>query len=131
MYNKRAPALIDIMVEWKRTYGPDYPNFTLNILRFPSFQSAVVLPKRIKDDVAQQLTLKLKLFKEDLHEMEANQIARLIEYLKTVNTPHTGADTLDKLQRDFKNFYTQYDTRRGKSFEKTFSNELVTWYEQI
>ena len=125
------PALIDIMIEWKRTYGPDYPNFTLNILRFPSFQSAVVLPKRIKDDVAQQLSIKLKLFKDDLHEMEANQIARLIEYLKTIETPHTGADTLDKLQRDFKNFYTQYDTRRGKSFEKTFSNELVTWYEQI
>ena len=55
----------------------------------------------------------------------------LIEYLKTVETPHTGADTLDKLQSDFKKFYTQYDTRRGKSFEKTFSNELVTWYEQI
>tara|TARA_B100001057_G_C22825890_1_gene941403 strand:+ start:339 stop:1685 length:1347 start_codon:yes stop_codon:yes gene_type:complete len=125
------PALIDIMVEWKRTYGPDYPNFTLNILRFPSFQSAVVLPKRLKDDVALQLTLKLKLFKDDLHEMEANQIARLIEYLKTVDTPHEGADTLYKLQRDFKKFYTQYDQRRGKDFVKTFGNEMVAWYEQL
>ena len=125
------PALIDIMVEWKRTYGPDYPNFTLNILRFPSFQSAVVLPKRLKDDVALQLNLKLKLFKDDLHEMEANQIARLIEYLKTVDTPHEGADTLYKLQRDFKKFYTQYDKRRGKDFVKTFGNEMVAWYEQL
>ena len=63
--------------------------------------------------------------------MEANQISRLIEYLKPVDTPHTGADTLAKLQQDFKNFYKQYDTRRGKSFEKTFSNEIVTWYEQL
>ena len=56
---------------------------------------------------------------------------RLIEYLKEVESPHEGADNVDKLQSDFKNFYSQYDKRRGKDFANTFGNKMVTWYEQL
>ena len=44
---------------------------------------------------------------------------------------HVGADNVDKLQSDFKNFYSQYDKRRGKDFANTFGNKMVTWYEQL
>jgi len=31
---------------------------------------------------------------------------------------------------DFRQFYTQYDQRRGKDFEKTFPH-LAEWYNDI
>ena len=122
------PQFIDMLVNMKRKYGRDYPNFTLNILRFPSFQSAVVLPNDIKQKAIGLLNEKATLYKDELHEHEYNQMNRLINYLESVDSPHAGADTLERLQQDFKNFYSQYDKRRGKTFEKTFSPEMVEWY---
>ena len=46
-----------------------------------------------------------------------------------VNSPDFVADTL-ALSKDFKQFFTQYDHRRGKDFVNTFPN-LKTWYESI
>jgi hypothetical protein len=41
-----------------------------------------------------------------------------------------GAAELSVLQKDFKNFYQQYDQRRGKNFTETFP-ELTEWYNGI
>jgi organic radical activating enzyme len=125
------PELIDMIVAWKRSYGKDYPNFTLNILRFPSFQSPVVLPQDIKDIAIKKLKFQTDIYKDDLHDMEINQMNRLIHYLESVDSPHSGADTMDKLQHDFKNFYKQYDQRRQKNFDSTFSKEMVEWYGKL
>ena len=125
------PELINMMVAWKQEYGKDYPNFTLNILRFPSFQSPVVLPQHIKQAAVNKLRLQTEIFKQQLHDMEINQIKRLIHYLETVDSPHSGADTVEKLQSDFKKFYQQYDQRRNKNFQATFSQEMVEWYDGL
>ena len=125
------PELINMMVAWKEKYGKDYPNFTLNILRFPSFQSPVVLPKHIKQRAVNKLRFQTQIYKQQLHDMELNQMNRLIQYLESVDSPHAGADIAEKLQQDFKHFYQQYDQRRHKNFEKTFSNEMVEWYNGL
>tara|TARA_R100000027_G_C2242868_1_gene92526 strand:+ start:189 stop:1526 length:1338 start_codon:yes stop_codon:yes gene_type:complete len=125
------PELINMMVAWKQQYGQDYPNFTLNILRFPSFQSPVVLPLHIKQRAINKLKLQTQIYKQQLHDMELNQMNRLIHYLETVESPHAGADTVEKLQHDFKHFYQQYDQRRNKNFRNTFSEEMVEWYGQL
>jgi hypothetical protein len=64
------------------------------------------------------------------HAFEIDQLKRLIDYLDVVITPHTGAMEQSILQRDFKNFFQQYDQRRGKNFEQTFPN-LAEWYDKI
>ena len=89
------------------------------------------LPTSIKNECIKQLTKQTQDYYNDLHGMELNQMLRLIEYLKEVESPHEGADNVDKLQSDFKNFYSQYDKRRGKDFANTFGNKMVTWYEQL
>ena len=125
------PQLIDMMVAWKRRYGRDYPNFTLNILRFPSFQSPVVLPQKIKEIAINKLKFQTEIYADDLHDMEINQMHRLIQYLESVESPHAGADPIKKLQSDFKHFYAQYDIRRNKNFTKTFSKEMIGWYNEL
>jgi organic radical activating enzyme len=126
------PEFLDQCVAWKAQYGKDYPTFTLNILRFPSFQSPLVLP----DDIRTQYKNNLQHWFDNndtnplLHEMERNQVQRLIDYLDVVKTPHSGAAEQTMLQQDFKQFYTQYDQRRGKNFAVAFP-ALADWYNTI
>jgi hypothetical protein len=65
-----------------------------------------------------------------LHEFERNQLQRLIDYLDVVKTPHAGSAEQAVLQQDFKNFYQQYDLRRGKNFTETFPI-LADWYNAL
>ena len=124
------PEFLWSIIELKKKYGKDAINFSLNILRFPSFQSPLVLPLEVREECIRQL-LPLGDFSVDtLHEFEINQIGRLVSYLKEVSSPHSGAMTNSILQRDFKNFYEQYDQRRGKNFRATFP-QLIEWYDTL
>jgi len=105
-------------------------NYTLNILRFPSFQSPLVLPDDLRNKFKGDLEKFLSSNMKYLEEMEVNHTQRLIDYLDVVKTPHAGAAEREKLQKDFKMFYTQYDERRGKNFEKTFPI-IGEWYRGI
>ena len=126
----RLPQFLKSIVELKKQYGQDSINFTLNILRFPSFQSALVLPKEIRQASANRLNIFVNNYGTHLHEFERNHIERLIDYLERVESPHSDAFELPKLLNDFKQFYAQYDTRRDKNFTETFS-ELEEWYNTL
>jgi len=121
------PDLIFKILYARQELGKDFAVFSLNILRFPSFQSCLVLPQHVKDTCAGRLRGVLNW---DLHEFERGQVERLIEYLRTVQTPHSEAFEMTKLHNDFKNFYAQYDDRRNKDFGITFP-ELNQWYQQL
>ena len=123
---------LDMMLTLKQRYGRDQLNFTLNILRFPSFQSALVLPDYIRTGYRLQLEAWLFHNSENpcLHEHEVNHVQRLIDYLDVVKTPHSEAFEMPKLLNDFKQFYTQYDQRRNKVFARAFPN-LAEWYDSI
>jgi organic radical activating enzyme len=125
-------SLLDCMLNWKREYGRDAVSFTLNILRFPSFQSPLVLPDHLKTHYKNTLEtwLSNECDSEFLHEHEINHLQRLIDYLDVVKTPHSEAFEMPKLLNDFKQFYTQYDQRRGKDFGAAFP-ELKEWYDSI
>ena len=105
-------------------------NYTLNILRFPSFQSPLVLPDDLRNKFKGDLVKFLNNNEKYLEHMEVNQTQRLIDYLDVVKTPHAGAAEQSKLQKDFKAFYGQYDKREGKDFEKTFPI-IGEWYRGI
>jgi hypothetical protein len=129
------PEFLSQLMTWKNEFGKDFPSFTLNILRFPSFQSALVLPDEIR--IRHQLRLQQWLDKWEnnviLHEHERNHVQRLIDYLDVVKTPHSEAFDRSSLLNDFKQFYTQYDQRRNHgywNFAKTFPN-LQEWYDNI
>jgi len=126
------PEFLEKMIWFKnasKVYGPTI-NFTLNILRFPSFQSPLVLPDDLRNKFKGDLEKFLTSNSKWLEGMEINQTQRLIDYLDVVKTPHAGAATQEKLQRDFKTFYSQYDKRTGKDFEKTFPI-IGEWYRGI
>jgi organic radical activating enzyme len=126
------PDFLTKLLEFKSNFGKDSINFTLNILRFPSFQSALVLPDDIKSKYKGRLQRWLDIWQNHtgLHEHEIAHVKRLINYLDRVETPHSEAFELSKLRMDFKNFYHQYDQRRGKDFAVSFPS-LVEWYNTL
>jgi len=126
-------GLIDFL-EWclsikKKYKSKDGITFTLNILRFPNFQSCLILPYNLRNYFATNLKEWLKKHKnsEYLHEMEIEHIARLIDYL--INKENK-IDQINNLQKFFKNFYKQYDERRNKNFEKIFPI-IGEWYHGL
>jgi organic radical activating enzyme len=125
-------AHLDTMLELKQLYGRDAVNFTLNILRFPSFQSALVLPDHLR--TRYRLELEQWLFMNQrnplLHEHEINHTQRLIDYLDVVQTPHSDTFERPALLNDFVKFYQQYDQRRGKNFAAAFP-ALADWYNTL
>jgi len=126
------PQFLENLVQLKtasKLYGPSL-NFTLNILRFPSFQSPLVLPDDLRNLFKTNLEKFLLNNEKYLEHMEVNHTQRLIDYLDVVKTPHAGAATQEKLQKDFKTFYSQYDNRRGKNFVKTFPI-IGQWYNEL
>jgi organic radical activating enzyme len=126
------PEFIDFMVELKHQYGTDFPNFTLNILRFPSFQSPLVLNNDLRTHYGNQLANTLSKYKDSgiLQEHEHAHLQRLIDYLDVVKTPHSEAFDMPKLHNDFREFYRQYDQRRNKDLESTFPT-LKEWYSKL
>jgi len=120
------------LLELKQQYGRDRVNFTLNILRFPSFQSALVLPDQIRTDYRIRLEdfLSRNCNNPYLHEHEINHLQRLVDYLDVVKTPHSEAFDLPRLRNDFRRFYDQYDRRRNKDFVQTFP-KLKEWFNTL
>ena len=113
----------------QKANSSDAVTFTLNILRFPNFQSCLILPHELRQRFADELTNWLSQNRNShlLHAMEVEQVERLIEYLK--NESNQIKDR-DKVVKWFKNYFVQYDKRRGKNFEKTFPI-IGEWYRGI
>jgi pyruvate-formate lyase-activating enzyme len=126
------PEFLDFLVEMKQEFGRDFPNFTLNILRFPSFQSPLVLPDDVREHHKQRLAAWMVKHKgyNYLHQHEINHVLRLIDYLDVVKTPHRETFERPALHNDFRKFYEQYDQRRGKNFPETFPG-LANWYSTL
>jgi organic radical activating enzyme len=124
--------LLECIVKWKLEYGRDAISFTLNILRFPSFQSPLVLPDLLCTRYRDQLARFMVRHKgySYLHEHEWNHVQRLVDYLDVVKTPHSDAFDRPKLLNDFHQFYTQYDQRRSKDFRTAFP-QLKEWYDSL
>jgi len=126
------PSLLTSIGHLKQCYGKQRVSFTLNILRFPSFQSPLVLPDHLRNTFMLSLQEWLERHAQNplMHEHELNHLRRLIDYLDIVKTPHSDAFDMPKLLNDFKQFYTQYDQRRNKNFAETFPL-LAEWYNAL
>ena len=132
---------MDQMMEFKKIHNTVYPTMSLNILRFPSFQSCAMLPTEIRQKYKDQLQvwldnqiamdLRTSDGKQMLMSIEREQTQRLIDYLDVIKTPHKNVKDIEQNRRDFKQFYAQYDVRRGKNFRATFPPEFVAFYDSI
>jgi organic radical activating enzyme len=123
---------LDEMHELKKLPGMVRPIVSLNLLRFPSFQSALALPDHIKNHCREQISTWYDSIKNNSlwNEYERASIERLIDYLHVVDAPHRRTSNRITLWRDFKTFYAEYDKRRGLSIS-VFPKILTDWVDQL
>lgn len=123
-------TFLDWCLYYKQLYGRDSLTFTLNILRFPSFQSVTVLPEGMRWQAAKRIEEWISNMTDNslLHEMEIDHAKRLANYLRTVKQAHDGASPTDKLKMDLKNFLMQYDKRRNKDIKQACP-EITEWLD--
>lgn len=132
---------MDEILKFKIKHDTVYPTMSLNILRFPSFQSCAMLPMEIRQKYSDKLqnwlnqqiknNIKTSNGMPILTAIEREQTQRLIDYLDEIKTPHKNVKDPEQNRRDFKQFFHQYDIRRGKNFRETFPQEFVDWYDSI
>ena len=131
---------LDWCLDMKRKYGHNRPGISVNILRFPSFQSPLTLPDSLRKMYHDELKSWLETVRQKdekdangisiFQPWEQDQVSRLIEYLDVVKTPHRNTADRELLEHDFKVFYEQYDARRFKNFKETFPR-LADFYDNI
>ena len=124
---------MDEMLDLRETYGHRAPTMTLNILRFPSFQAAAILPEDIKTFYKEKLDnwYQSERPQEMMSDGEKESVRRLVDYLDIVKTPHKNTAETPKLYNDFKSFFAQYDIRREKDFVSTFPGPLADWFSSL
>ena len=132
---------MDEILAFKRKHNTHYPTMSLNILRFPSFQSCSMLPMEMRQKYSEKLQrwLNMQIHLDErttdgmpiLMSIEREQTQRLIDYLDVIKTPHKNVKDPEQNKRDFKQFYSQYDIRRAKNFRETFPQEFVDWFDSI
>jgi hypothetical protein len=125
---------MDEMLKLKIKYKTQSPVCSFNILRFPSFQSIVTLPKEIRleraDAIEHWINKNWDDEKNGFIGWEKDSMVRLVTYLRQVEEGHRHTSSRESRERDFKSFYTQYDVRRNKNFVEAFPT-LKEWFESI
>lgn len=136
--DKFHEAMFDLREEY---YGPEgyddstdqtFVDMSYNILRFPSFQSITTLPEDIRKERHEYLTAWYAEQKHRFFKHEQDGFERTLAYLEVIDEGHSVREysDIEVRQRDFISFFKQYDVRRNKSFEETFSEDwpdAVNW----
>lgn len=123
---------LQTIVNWKKKFNNRHAFFmSVNILRFPSFQSVNMLPIEIKEELANRIEKVMTENKEWINDLETNQFKRLLIYLRKVDTSYEDKDDFGKKRNDFINFIEQYAERRNKPLEEYMPVEFNNWYTNL
>ena len=124
---------LDDMIDLKREFSNKALfHMTLNILRFPSFQSVTLLPDYIKQERIEHFTNWLETFGSFLTDSEKSHVQRLIGYLEKIErAPEDSDSELDK-RGDFVKFFKSYTTRRNIDIVDVIDDDNFTkWWGEM
>jgi len=123
---------LEKIINWRKEFDDKEAFYmSVNILRFPSFQSVNVIAQTVKNNIADKLEETINENKEWMKEWEINHYERLVTYLRNVDTSYEDSDTMSNKHNDFKNFVLQYAKRRQKPIEEYCPQEFINWFSTI
>lgn len=108
----------------------NYYHMSVNILRYPSFQSVNILPLAIKTDLADRLVDSVERNKRHMSDLEINNYERCIDYLRLVDVSYEDTDSSEDKINDFVKFITQYSERKSMSLSM-MPDEFNDWFNQL
>ena len=126
-----VPFMEDIMSLREELSNNNICSLSLNILRFPSFQSINVISESQKITLANEFEEFAERRKNMLSESERNQILRVASYLRNVDKSYEDTDTSENKTNDFVNFINQYALRRSMKIEDHFPQPFIEWLNTL
>ena len=113
--------ILDLRAHYNKNASFNKVQFMTNFLRYPEFLSLTILDFASKQRFTEEIET-LIMGRPDLSDSEVDQLRRMVDYMN-------GSDSNEQqLRKDFASFITEYDTRRGTDFNKTFP-ELINFYQ--
>lgn len=106
-------------------------HMSVNILRFPSFQSVNNISIEHKEPICKKLEDVLENNQSFMTEFEKNQYQRLLVYLRKVDVAYEDSDTFENKISDLKSFMKQYTTRNNLNIEDYMPENFLTWWSQL
>lgn len=126
------PRFLDHVLDLKRRYEPHRMMVSVNVLRHPNYMALRVLPRERLGSYASKIInwVDVNNASSLLTDFEREHLSRFVGVLRDVLASDLDPDERARLEHDFRAFHSQYDARRGKSFEATFP-DLADWYRNI
>lgn len=121
---------LDLSIELSKQYPGRIQPFYSTLVRFPEFQSVSILPARLRQQLANQITTWLSKNGNHLTEQEQSYVSKTAVYLEQEPEQLVNIDQ-EQLRIDFKKFILYYDTTAKKSYRDIYPQEFVDWIESI
>lgn len=106
-------------------------HMSVNILRFPSFQSVNNIDILYKEPICKNLEEVLEKNQAYMTEFEKNQYQRLLVYLRKVDVAYEDNDTKINKVHDLKNFINQYKERNNLAMEDYMPENFIKWWSEL
>lgn len=120
--------MLDILELRKQFDRKDIFSMSLNILRFPSFQSVNMIDEFVKLQLANDIKQFAEDKKTELTEYEYNQVLRLVSYLENVDKAYEDTDSFSAKSNDLIIFLREYSERRDMKLEDYFPELFMEWF---
>jgi organic radical activating enzyme len=115
----------------KMKVSNDTFHMSVNILRFPSFQSVNNIGIEHKEPLCQKIEKVLFDNQEVMTEFEKNQYQRLLVYLRKVDVAYEDDDFLENKIHDLKMFVSQYSQRNFLDIKEYMPENFHRWWSSI
>jgi hypothetical protein len=123
---------LDEVIKIREKYNSiDIAFMSVNILRFPSFQSINVIGQTEKKILARKIKESMERNEHMMKEWEINQFERLVQYLLNVDKSYEDSDNMDDKINDLKNFVNQYSIRRNMDIYEYMPKMFLRWWKNI
>jgi organic radical activating enzyme len=118
--------MFDLSLDLRDRYPTKVGNFYSTVVRFPEFQSIAILPRVIKDQLANKIDTWYDNNVDRLSEREQTLVKKISAYL--INNPKFLKEMeIDKLVIDLYKFIQYYDTSAAIPFAEIYPTEFVNW----
>lgn len=126
----KITEFMDQILNLRKQINKNQFYMSINILRFPSFQSINVLPDILKKKQAEKIKVWLSSV-DGLTSIEKNQIERLEIYLRNVSKSYEDIDDVSSTRKDLKTFINEYSNRNNFRYKELFDIDFTDWIESI
>jgi organic radical activating enzyme len=121
---------LNLCLELRKKYPSKMGTLYTTIVRHPEFQSVLLLPLPIRQQLHNQLCDWLIANQQHLTTKERDMVARTSAYLIS-NPDHLRGFDIQQLTLDFKAFLQYYDQTAKQSYKQIYPHQFCEWVESI